>query len=184
MRALIAAAVLTSLAAVAAAQEPALAPDKPKQETGPGVAVETTPPRRGFSLTNVRVDLTLTDQTGSRPPVKKTMTITLADGERGSVRSRPQVALSPQPGAARLYQTLPLNVDARPQLVDGKVRLLLILEYSSIDQAPEGSGSPKADVNFSGQVLLDSGRPMVVAEAADPVSDRRVTVEVKATIVR
>jgi hypothetical protein len=115
--------------------------------------------------------------------VKKTMTLTLADGERGAVRSRPQATVA-FPGGGMSFQQLPLNVDARPSLTGNKIKLLLTLEYSSMDQQPGADAAAKADVNFSGHVVLESGRPMVVAEAADPVSDRRVTVEVKATILK
>ena len=33
-------------------------------------------------------------------------------------------------------------------------------------------------------MILESGKPLIVAQSADPVSDRQVTVEVKATILR
>ena len=33
-------------------------------------------------------------------------------------------------------------------------------------------------------VNLDDGRPLVVAQSADPISDRQVTVEVRATILK
>jgi hypothetical protein len=180
MRALMRAVPLVLLAATVAAQEPAPAPaEDPKAQAAPAPTPE---PRPEPSLMNVRIDLTLTDQAGGRAPVKKMITLTLADGHRGSVRSRPQVAIAF--GSGRNYQPVPLNVDAMPRLVGNRVSLMLTLEYSSADPAPATEGAPRADVNFSGNVILDSGRPMVVAEAADPVSDRRVTVEVKATLLK
>jgi uncharacterized protein YlzI (FlbEa/FlbD family) len=39
-------------------------------------------------------------------------------------------------------------------------------------------------VNQSLTVLLENGKSLLVTQSADPVSDRKVTVEVKATIVR
>ena len=33
-------------------------------------------------------------------------------------------------------------------------------------------------------MILDNGKPLVVAQSADPVGDRQVTIEVKATILR
>jgi hypothetical protein len=33
-------------------------------------------------------------------------------------------------------------------------------------------------------MILDSGKPLVVAQSADPVGDRQVTIEVKATALR
>jgi hypothetical protein len=32
--------------------------------------------------------------------------------------------------------------------------------------------------------VLESGKPIVAAQSADPVGDRQVTIEVKATILR
>jgi hypothetical protein len=182
MRAFMRAVPLVLLAATAAAQEPAPAPapdDKPQAAPARAPAPRVEP-----SLTNVRVDLTLTDQSGTRPPVKKTMTLTLADGEHGKVRSRPQAVVAMSPGSPKTLQPVPLNVDARPILIGNRIKLLLILEYSSADQPPGADAASMAAVTFSGQVVLDNGRPMVVAEAADPVSDRRVTVEVKATVLK
>jgi hypothetical protein len=182
MRAFIGAFPFVLLAATAAAQEPAPAPaPDPKPQAAPAPAPV---PRVEPSLANVRIDLTLTDQSGARPAVKKTITLTLADGERGAVRSRPQAVVSVMTGAPKNLQTLPLNLDARPTLLGNRIKLMLTIEYSSIDQAAGADMTPRADVNFSGHVLLDSGRPLVVAEAADPVSDRRVTVEVKATLLK
>lgn len=183
MRAFMRAVPFVLLAATAAAQEPAPAPapENPKPQAAPAPAPV---PRPEPSLANVRIDLTLTDQSGSRPAVKKTMTLTLADGEHGKVRSRPQAVVASTPGGSKTLQHLALNVDARPILIGNRIKLLLILEYSSADQQPGLDAAPRADVNFSGQVVLDNGRSMVVAEAADPISDRRVTVEVKATILK
>jgi hypothetical protein len=33
-------------------------------------------------------------------------------------------------------------------------------------------------------VVLDSGKPLVVSQAFDPTSDRRISVELKATILK
>jgi hypothetical protein len=41
-----------------------------------------------------------------------------------------------------------------------------------------------AGINQSQTVILQSGKPLIVAQAADPVSDRKVIVEVKATILK
>jgi hypothetical protein len=41
-----------------------------------------------------------------------------------------------------------------------------------------------AQLNESMTLILDSGKPTVVSQAADPISDRRIAVEVTATILR
>jgi hypothetical protein len=33
-------------------------------------------------------------------------------------------------------------------------------------------------------LILESGKPMVAAQSADPIGDRQVTVEVRATVLR
>jgi hypothetical protein len=39
-------------------------------------------------------------------------------------------------------------------------------------------------MNQSLTVVLQSGKPLMISQAADPVSDRKVNVEVKATILK
>ena len=40
------------------------------------------------------------------------------------------------------------------------------------------------ELNQSLTVVLQSGKPMLISQAADPTSDRKVTVEVKATVLK
>ena len=42
----------------------------------------------------------------------------------------------------------------------------------------------KTSTNESVALVLDDGKPVVAAQSADPITDRRVSVEVKATILR
>ena len=64
-----------------------------------------------------------------------------------------------------------LNVDARPQILpSGNIRVMLSLEYPSISQQIT--------------VIVDPGKPLVVSQTADPLSDRKVTVEMRASIVK
>jgi hypothetical protein len=55
----------------------------------------------------------------------------------------------------------------------------------------KGSGDPNvgpaqrpSGINQSQTVILQSGKPLVVSQAADPISDRKVLVEVKATVLK
>ena len=71
--------------------------------------------------------------------------------------------------------------------VDGPIQLELTLNY-----APPGAQAPDKDnatarptgINQSLTVVLQSGKPLIVSQAADPVSDRKVIVEVKATVLK
>lgn len=135
------------------------------------------------TLTNVQIELTLTDQTGSVPAEKKTVSMTVASGSWGKIRSAGAV----RPPADAPF-VMELNVDARPYVsVDGPIQLELTMSYSP----PAGSEKENArtqarpaSINQSQTVVLQSGKPMVVSQAADPLGDRKVIVELKATVLK
>ena len=157
---------------------PRVAP--PASET-PQAAAPAAPerPRREGQPINVKVDLTLTDQRGGSAPVKRTVTVLAADGYTGSIRTQSQVI---QVGA------VPLNVDASPTLLaDGKIRLGINLQYDW--PAPTETNSARGTVVSTSlhdqlMMILENGKSMIVAQSADPIGERQVTVEVKATILR
>ena len=85
----------------------------------------------------------------------------------------------------------PLNVDVDANiLADNKVRVALNLQYhadAAADGAPPGAPAipgQRMQIRDAVTMILESGKPLVVAQSADPVSDRQVTVEVKAAILR
>jgi hypothetical protein len=142
-------------------------------EAKPG---DTQPgPRFVRSLTNVQVELTLTDQLGTGAPQKKTVSMIVASGSLGKIRNT----------AARIGPTqIGLNVDARPFVsTEGPIQLELTLYYYPPQGDEKDPGMP-TELNQSLTVVLQSGKPLVVSQAADPVSDRKVVVEVKATVLK
>jgi hypothetical protein len=163
----------------AAAQEtkaPTPAPDRPEK---------TAPPRTGLPV-NVRLELTITDQSGPGAASKRTVTMLLADNKRGSIRSAGTVRMGEE---GRF--PVELNVDAHPEILspgrgqDELIQLALAVQYQpkpGTDNA--GSGEGRAGLNEQLSVLLQPGKPMLISQAADPTSDRRITVEVTATILR
>ena len=167
--------------------------DKPKTEVTTDVAktqaikqkIEEAQPGSRFvrTLTNVQVELTLTDQTGAATPDKKTVSMVVSSGNWGKIRSAGNVRPA---GATPLV--VQLDVDARPFVaVDGPIQLELTLNYSPPGaQAPdqENARARPTTINQSLTVVLQSGKPMVVSQAADPVNDRKVLVEVKATVLK
>jgi hypothetical protein len=164
-------------------------PSAPQQEPPPPppAPLAGTPreaQRQGQPI-NVRVDVTITDQRGGTASLKKTVTVVTGDGLGGLIRSS---ATYPN-----VTGEVPLNVDAEPMiLTDGKIRLRLNLQYDlpGTTLAPTQPDASRAATPFKTTLhetlalILESGKPMIATQSADPVSDRQVTVEVKATILR
>ena len=128
---------------------------------------------------NVRVEFTLTDQQTGAPTTTKTVMLTTGNFTWGRLRSQIE---------SRLYGVAPLNVDARPRVLsDGRINVELTIDYSTGRNADAEGNSDKIQViriNQSLTAIVESGKSLLVTQSADPVSDRKVTVEVKATIVR
>ena len=135
---------------------------------------------------NIKIDFTITDQRGGAAAIKRTLTLIVADERTGSIRSQSNV-----------FQVgdVPLNVDASPALLtDGKIRLGFNLQYdwpapfegaaaNPTQQPPRGTVI-KTALHDSVTLILESGKPVIAAQSADPIGDRQVTVEVKATVMR
>jgi hypothetical protein len=138
-------------------------------------------PRFVRTLTNVQVELTLTDQLGTQAPEKKTVSMIVSTGNWGKIRSVGNVR--PQNDAPFVVD---LNVDARPFVsTEGLIQLELTLVYSPPGGADKDTLKPRpTGINQSLTVVLQSGKPLVISQAADPVSDRKVIVEVKATVLK
>ncbi|HYE89253.1 MAG TPA: hypothetical protein VEA16_23035 [Vicinamibacterales bacterium] len=138
-------------------------------------AQAATNPRFVRTLTNVQIELTLTDQDGSGAPGKKTVSMIVSSGNWGKIRS------SSDP---RMPQVVGLNVDARPFVtMDGTVQLELTLYYYPPMSEVKRPDRP-TELNQSLTVVLSSGKPLVISQSADPGGDRKVTVEVKATVLK
>ena len=128
---------------------------------------------------NIRVELTISEQTGQAAPAKKVVTLMTSDRQNGSIRSGGSVR------SGERYRTVSINVDARPTLLrESSLRMDLTLEYQPQSTAAASAEPGLWTVTERVNVVLESGKPLLVSETFDPTSDRRVTVEVKATVVR
>ena len=159
---------------VATAQSAAAAREKAE--------LERYGPKFVRSLTNVQVELTITDQSGTGTPEKKTVTMVVSSGSWGRIRSAGNV----KPGPDTPPTVVELNVDARPLVsVEGPIQMELTLVYRPLGSATDdmARGRP-LPLNQSLTVILQSGKPLVVSQAADPLNDRKIGVEVKATVLK
>jgi hypothetical protein len=168
----------------------------------PPRAPQTPPLAAGAVPQDIRVDVTISDQSGQSKPIAKTVSMVVADRESGSVQSetRIQVLQRPPtrpastvgvggvvvPAAAETWrwEDLPLNVSVWPVIVgDGHVRVKVMLNYGTINNSPD-SPSGTARVKKDVIAVLTDGKPLIVSSSADAATDRKVTVELKATIQR
>ena len=147
-----------TIAATAAAQDVAVAPKQAEQQ-----AV-----RPAAQAANIRIELTITDLRSDSQTPPKAVTLLVEDRQNGRLRTGR--------GSAAL------NLDARPEIVrEGRIRVMVTLEYTPQD-GPERP--PQPPIQESVTALLDDGKPLLISQSADPVTDRKVRVEVKATTVR
>jgi len=177
--------VFTLATSYALAQTPPRPPAPPKAPAPPAAAPDAPPPPppappappapRGGQAVNIRVDTTITETGGNGPAVKKSVTAVAGDGFDASVR---EVASGQNVGPTSL------NVDASPTiLTNGKIRVRVTLQYSA-GQAQASEQRIRTDLRQTLVLILENGKPQVISEASDPLSDRRVTVEVTATILK
>lgn len=186
----VAAVAMQAPVAAQAPETPAPGGDIPRIARTPLRRIEAaTPPSKGV---NVRIDATVIEAHGEQVTGRKMLTVTLVDGEWGSVRSSQQVAFQPKGSSGYSYRTAPLNMDARAFLRDdGRIKVALTLEYrggpgegGSSGPSENAQGAVDEGIRQNVTVLLESGKPLIVAQSADAVGDRRVSLEVKATVLK
>jgi len=149
---------------------------------------------------NIKIEVSITDQTGNNPAAKKVVSMIASDRQSANVRSSASVpvkqsfgstavgASGPIPPPSYIFRNVTINVDARPTLVPkepNKISVSFGLEYlpktaNSQEEMEPGMTSWSERLSL----VLESGKPMIISQAADPTSDRKITVEVTATILR
>jgi len=138
-----------------------------------------TPPRAPdpAQMVNIRVELTITEIHGSNAPIKKTVFLITRSNSSARVRSN---MVRPPDNAS-----MGLNIDARPSVEkDGRIDLMVTFQYSPDPQGGTPEVTRPADLNETMEVFLTDGKPLLISQSANPKGDRRVTVEVMATIVK
>ncbi len=169
----------------ALAQTPPKAAPPAAPATAPTPAPAAAPAQRGQPI-NVRVELTITETFTNGAPVKKSVVAVVADSFSGYVREQAvSQNTSPAPGQGFERTVAPLNLDATPTIMsNGKIRLICTIQYQSTHR-PAQDKVINTDIKQNLVLNLESGKTLTISEAADPVvADRRVTVEVTATILK
>jgi hypothetical protein len=174
--------VLMLLVATPASAQQKPAPQKPpaKEATDskPKEATKPAPVEIGMPI-NVRIELTITDQRGDVTPITKVVSMLASDRSWSRIRTSGDVR------TPMGFRPVILNVDAHPVLTkDNRARVDLIIEYRPVAAEADTEKSTTPNINESLAVMLDDGKPMLISQSADPVTDRKVKVEVKATILK
>jgi hypothetical protein len=187
------------MATVAAAQE-----KKPTEKADVKATAPKTAPEPAPLPVNIKIEVSITDQSGSGTPAKKVVSMIASDRQSTNIRSSasvpvPTTVLTRPPGAPETapadvrmqsytYRNVTINVDARPAIVQkepNRISLSLGLEYIPRTEGRQEEMAPgMASWSERLWLILESGKPMIVSQAADPTSDRKITVEVTATILK
>ena len=177
--------------ALAVMTAPAIAQQTTTQGSGQGAGQGSGQGRATTStsqvvpgMSNVRLELTITDQSASGAPVKKVVTMLIVERGQGRVRSGGEVykqGTESAPGSQ--YVPVTLNADATiRQISEDRISTHITVEYMP---AMTGASAHRMSMlNQTVDVVLNSGKPTLIVESADPTSDRKVTLSVTATIVR
>ena len=147
-----------------------------KPEPKPAAAAKADP---GQPI-NLKLDLTITDQTGSGEATKRVVSMLVADRQQGSVRSTGRVVVGPN------NFPVSLNLDAEPVILnENQIRITLALDYTpkpDKDNATSGEGRGSLTERLS--LWVQPGKPVVISHASDPTSDRKITAELVATLLK
>ena len=129
---------------------------------------QVQPARSPAQLANIRIELTIMDQRSDAPGAPKTVTMLVEDRQSARIRT----------GRGNAS----LNVDARPEILrEGRIRVILSVEYMPQELSDRAAPMP---IQESVTALLEDGKSVVVSQSADPSGDRKVRLDVKATIIK
>jgi hypothetical protein len=182
-----------TLGAQAARTPPKPAPARPAEAKAEPAPAKTTAPAETALPVNIKIEVNITDQTGNGPAARKVVSMIVGDRQSTSIRSSASVPVkgpAPMAGAppSYSYRNVTINVDARPAIIlkePNKINVSFGLEYSPKSRSePEEMEPGMASINERLGLILESGKPLIVSQAADPSSDRKITVEVTATILK
>ena len=173
----------------APAPPPAAAPLPPQAPPAPPAA--PAPPVTQRSA-NIKFDVTITD-TGGTKPVTKSVSMTIVPGSNGSIRSNARASDAPAlggiqvitPGGAPAPASANswLNVDVRNvNWVDtNSIRASITVEYQAY--VADTKVQPGV-ISASATSMFVDGRRTSILVTSDPISDRKTSVEVTATILK
>ena len=149
------------------AAAPPKAPGAPAPPGPPGVVVFD--PEQGGQPINIRLDVSVIDQTAEGAAQPKSVMVMLVDRAMGLTRAA--------------FQDRSIAVDARPTIVDGRIRVQVTVQSDGTQNyLPPEKVDHTTKWRNSFSLLLENGKPILALETTDAVTKRKMSIEVKATI--
>jgi hypothetical protein len=146
-----------------------------------GIGHDSSAPR---SWRTIRLEIAVTDTAAGA--AKRTVTLMLVDGKRGSIRAEngPRIlnadAIATLPNSTQIAEYAKRNSPAPPQYgEEGKILVDLTVLYR-----PQMADSNQAMLNESLSVVVPDGKLTMISQASDPTNDRKVTLEITATSIK
>ena len=136
-------------------------------------------------IPNLKFEIAIVDEGGGGPVTRKDVTvIARANNTVALVRSHGMLPPGHPLSTAMRNQGIGigLSVDAKGSVhQDGRIQAHVAVEYQPF--WPEAKSLPSS-VTAQLEAMFDAGRKTLISQAADPLSDRKTTIEVTVTIVK
>jgi hypothetical protein len=127
-------------------------------------------------LLNIQVDVAVTEEGAGEPSTRKEVSVTVGHGRNGSVRSGASAV--PKIDEKFPFHDSRLRVDVQPSIVaNGKIQTVVTMSYLSFPHFTR-EGEQKFEV------LLEDGKLLTVSRTSSAISERRLRVDVTATILK
>lgn len=147
---------------------------RPGQNATPAPPAAASTVSQATSWQNVAIEVTILDWLTADMQTKKTVSMLILDGRSGQVRSSNEGYI---------------NIDASPSIrPDGRIYLRLTvayLPYLTAQQSQQtGNTVGRTDFSESLSVVVNDGKPITLSQAADPRGDRKVSLQVTASVIK
>jgi len=162
----------------AQAQSPQ-SPQAPQSTQPQSTPVPQSQPRPAPQAVNIQLAILLTDKIDGKTAREEPISLLLADRQLGRLRRHLPASLP--------FANGNLEVDATPEIVGSRVRLLLTLNYqaptaSATGEPPQAQATKFVEIVEMATMYLDPGKPTTVIETSGDTANRRVTLQVTATL--
>jgi hypothetical protein len=81
-------------------------------------------------------------------------------------------------------ERVPASIDRVPGVTDGELVERISLSLTMVSSRPRETGPRTLNWNQSLTVIIENGKPLVVVGTTDPATGRKLSVQVKGSILR